>query len=128
MPNEPKARIVAIAEALDVSARSVRNDPCGDPRITGRDGHVYADGADFLIVCHPGRTATRWHNIQRNLSFCHVTQDGDDEGCLQLDRLPNEREAEEIRAAIHVRRKVHLSADETAVRAARVRAARLLRR
>jgi hypothetical protein len=53
-----KARILALAEALDVSvAKSVRNDECSTPRIIGRDGHAYADGAGFLIVCHPHRTA-----------------------------------------------------------------------
>jgi hypothetical protein len=120
-----KARILALAEALDVSvAKSVRNDECSTPRIIGRDGHAYADGAGFLIVCHPHRTAHRWTNIKRNLSFCRLTQDGDDEGCFHLDHLPDEHEAGEIRAAIHVRRKVQLSADEVAARAARFSAAK----
>jgi hypothetical protein len=67
----------------------------------------------FLIACHPGRdTAHRWMNVKRRLRFCHVTQDGDDEGCLRLDHLPDQREAEEIRAAIHVRRKMHISATQ----------------
>jgi hypothetical protein len=111
-----KARILALAEALDVSvATSVRRDECNDWRIVGRNGHIYADGDRFLIVCHPGRnTAHRWMNLKRNLSFCRVTQDGDDEGCLQLDRLPDEREAEEIRDAIHVRRRVQASPGQLA--------------
>jgi hypothetical protein len=109
-----KARILVLAEALDVSVARVRHDECGDPRIVGRDGHIYADGsAGFLIACHPGRdTAHRWMNVKRRLRFCHVTQDGDDEGCLRLDHLPDQREAEEIRAAIHVRRKMHISATQ----------------
>jgi hypothetical protein len=121
-----KARILVLAEALDVSvATSVRRDENGDPRIVGRDGHIYADGGGFLIVCHPGRdTAHRWMNIKRRLRFCHIAQDGDDEGCLRLDHLPDQREAEEIRAAIHVRRRVQLSEDEVAARAARMAANR----
>jgi hypothetical protein len=93
-----KTRLLLLAAALDVSvATSVRHDDCGDPRIVGRDGHIYADGGGFLIVCRPGRnTAHRWMNVKRRLAFCRVTQDGDDEGCLRLDHLPDAREADEI--------------------------------
>ena len=128
---ESRSRILLLAAALDVSvATSVRRDECGNPRISGRDGHICVDGAGFLICVVPAdgvltRGATRrWHNIKRNLAFCRVTQDGDDEGCLHLDHLPDQREAEEIRAAVHVRRRVHLSEDEAAARAARMAANR----
>jgi hypothetical protein len=111
-----KARILVLAEALDVSmATSVRHDECGEPRIVGRNGHIYADGDGFLIVCRPGRnTAHRWMNLKRRLRFCRVTQDGDDEGCLHLDHLPDQHEADEIRAAIHVRRKMKVSPEHLA--------------
>jgi hypothetical protein len=118
---ESRSRILLLAAALDVSvATSIRRDECGDPRIIGRDGRIYANGAGFLICVGPPDgvltrgCARRWNNIKRNLSFCRVTQDGDDEGCLHLDHLPDQHEAAEIRAAIHVRRKMHISATQLA--------------
>jgi hypothetical protein len=45
---------------------------------------------------------------ERRLSFCRVTQDGDDEGCLRLDELPTPEQAVLIRKAIGLkRRKLH---------------------
>ena len=44
-----------------------------------------------------------------SLAFCRVTQDGDDEGCLHLDRLPTAAEAELIREAVGIRKRLHHS-------------------
>jgi hypothetical protein len=41
-------------------------------------------------------------------------QDGDDEGCLHLDRLPTEAEAKLIREALGIRRRRHLSPEALA--------------
>jgi hypothetical protein len=35
--------------------------------------------------------------VKKRLAFCRLTQDGDDEGCFHLDRLPTKNEAETIR-------------------------------
>jgi hypothetical protein len=36
---------------------------------------------------------------KRRLAFCYVTQDGGDEGCLQLQQLPTAEQAEVIRSS-----------------------------
>jgi hypothetical protein len=46
---------------------------------------------------------------QRLSPFCRITQDGDDEGTLHLDRLPVRHEADLIREAIGIRRKRSMS-------------------
>jgi hypothetical protein len=100
--------------ALDASQLSLRRDNCGDYRINGKHGHVYADGAGFLLCVSGGGAARWWTNVKRRLSFCRVTQDGHDEGCLHLDRLPAPAEAEVIRDALGIRRKRHLSPEAMA--------------
>jgi hypothetical protein len=45
-----------------------------------------------LLYAH--LTPRRWTSIKLSLAFCKVMQDGDDEGCLHLDRPPTDAEAE----------------------------------
>jgi hypothetical protein len=47
--------------------------------------------------------------VKRRLAFCHLNQDGDDEGCLRLDRLPRPQEAELIREALGIRKRRRVS-------------------
>jgi hypothetical protein len=79
--------------------------------IRGKHGHIVADGKGWLIVVETDESSRRWTNVKRRLLFCRITQDGDDEGCIYLDRLPTTGEAEAIRDAIHVKRKRHYTHD-----------------
>jgi len=94
--------------ALDASPLALRLDDCGDWMVTGKLGHVYTDGAGYLL-CVNGTSPRRWTNVKARLSFCRLTQDGDDEGCLHLDRLPTPTEAALIREALGIRRRRHPS-------------------
>jgi hypothetical protein len=81
----------------------------GDLGLRGKDGHIYVDGAGFLL-CVSGIderifTARRWGAIKKRLVFCRLTQDGDCEGCLHLDHLPSKRETAAIRAALRIKRR-----------------------
>jgi hypothetical protein len=40
-----------------------------------------------------------------------LSQDGDDEGCLHLDRLPTPSEAGSIREAIRIRQRRHMTVE-----------------
>jgi len=99
------ANLAAMLTALDASARALRLDECGDWRIGGKLGHVYADGAGFLLFVDTGESPRRWTNIKRRLDFCRLAIDGDDEGALHLDRLPTPAEAEAIRDALGIRKR-----------------------
>jgi len=46
-----------------------------------------------------GESVRRWKNVKKRLAFRRISQDGDDEGCLHLDRLPTAHEADLIRGA-----------------------------
>jgi hypothetical protein len=109
MANTGQARLKALASALDASPRALRRDECGDVAILGKLGRIMLDGAGFLLYIVTGESSRRWYNVKQRLSFCRLTQDGDDEGCLRLDRLPSPTEAGLIREAIGIRRRRQLS-------------------
>jgi hypothetical protein len=127
-----RAHLDTFLTAIDASAIALERPACrgwiGDYQITGKHGHVLADGAGFLLYATTpqrdrrdpdGRVRTygsprRWTNVKRQLSFCRLMQDGDDEGCLHLDRLPTEAEAKLIREALGIRRRRHLSPEALA--------------
>ncbi len=48
----------------------------------------------IYLQCHSVRA---WNAAKKQLAFCRVSQDGDDEGVLQFTRLPTEAEAKIIR-------------------------------
>ena len=103
---DDRAQLLTLVKALDVSVLRLRRDECGDHRINGKRGHIYRDGAGFLLYVTTGESKRRWTNTKQRLGFCRVTQDGDDEGCLHLDRLPTRAEAGLIRQALRIRRRL----------------------
>jgi len=104
-----------LLEALEASQLALRRDACSDQAINGRAGHIYASGDNFLIYASP-LSSRRWTNIKQRLrAFCRLSQDGDDEGCLILDRLPSRPQAALIRYAIRLKRRRHLSPHTRAV-------------
>jgi hypothetical protein len=96
---EDRAELVELLEALNGAANSLRRDECGDQTIFGSRGHIRAcDGTFSIYVCC--RSARQWTFAKRQMVFCQVGQDGDDEGILRLARLPTSNEAEVIRRYI----------------------------
>lgn len=108
-----KAQLAMLLEALDGQNKALRRDECAAWQIKGKRGHIYTwgDGRGFLLYVG-SRSVRAWGFAKKRLAFCKVTQDGDDEGCLRLDRLPTEDEAEEIRNILGIyRRRSPESAD-----------------
>lgn len=123
-----RVHLETLLTALDASPKALQRDLIrgegrkGDLVIRGKLGHVYADGPGFLLYVmtdekHEGvgdGSPRRWNNIKRRLDFCRVKQDGDDEGCLYLDRLPTPIEANLVREALGIRKRTHFSAETVA--------------
>jgi hypothetical protein len=112
----------AMVTALDASPTCFERPVCrgftGDWQITGKLGHVLADGDGYLLYVSTEKSSRRWTNVKERLgSFCILMQDGHDEGCLHLDRLPTPDEAVIIREALGIRKRRHLSPEEIAARA-----------
>ena len=96
--------------ALDAAPLQLRRDECGWWIIGGRHGaiHTWGDGKSWLAYVI-GRSVRHWTMVKRRLAFMTVTQDGDDEGCLRLFRLPTPDEAVMIREVLGLRKQRHLS-------------------
>ena len=103
-PAIQRAALLDLAAALGSRHDTLRRDECGDWRIEGSSGHVYAVPGALDQPKRPGfaifvmtESARAWTFAQRALSFAKVIADGDAEGGLFLDRLPTKVEAALIR-------------------------------
>jgi hypothetical protein len=106
---DERASLLALIAALDVSPRSLRRDDCGHWAIIGKLGHILVDGQGYLLYVATGESARRWFNVKQRLAFCHLKQDGNDEGCLCLGNLPTKAQAGAIREALAIRKRRNLS-------------------
>jgi hypothetical protein len=88
---------------LHAAFKALRRDECGDPCITGSRGAIRANSGviSVYVVC---RSARHWGYVRKSLlGFCAVTQDGDEEGVLRLERPPIGDEIAQLRDAIGLR-------------------------
>jgi hypothetical protein len=108
-----KAQQKALLTALNAWDRALRRDECGTWTIIGMRGtvHTWGDGRTWAlyVAC---RSAQHWTWTKKRLTFCKVTQDGDDEGVLRLHRLPTPQEAEAIRDILGVRKRMEFSPED----------------
>ena len=133
-----RAQLERFLKAIGARPSTLRKDGCGDPAIMGTRGHVMAipgipshrprvheahkrAGFLFYVVAESG---TAWTYAKRALKFAEVTQDGDEEGFLRLDRLPTAEEAKVIRRYLGIPKKAELSEETKAARRTVLAAAR----
>jgi hypothetical protein len=104
---EQQKRLLAALNGWD---RALRRDECGAWRINGSRGSIHTWGDDrtwvLFVAC---RSGVHWTHTKRRLSFCAVTQDGDDEGCLRLHDLPTTAQATVIRDVLGIRKRQEVS-------------------
>jgi hypothetical protein len=101
-----KERLSAFLDALDGVKVAFRLDESRLWTIRGDHGYIstYGDGTSFLLYVRC-RSIRHWNSTKKRLAFCTVTQDGDEEGCLQMDHLPSPDEAEIIRDVLGIWRR-----------------------
>lgn len=97
-----------LIEALNASLTTRCRDENGDWRVAGKLGHIYAQPEGFYIYYAPN-SIRMWNAGKKEMGFCKVTQDGDDEGFLLLNRLPTAVEAGIIRDRLGIRRRKVIS-------------------
>ena len=113
-PAKQRPALLALRDALGCRDNALRRDECGDWAIFGKRGHIYAvpGSLDRFQIFIAG-TAREWSYARKALKpFAALTNDGDDEGVLFLDRLPTAEEAETIRQYVGVAKKRVLSDEE----------------
>jgi hypothetical protein len=110
-PARHREALATFVEALGGAANALRRDECGDPCLLGRRGHVLAVPGGFQLYCIC-ESKQAWTWAKKKLAFASVTQDGDEEGCLFMDRLPTENEAAAIRDYVGIAKRPEISAEE----------------
>jgi hypothetical protein len=118
--NDREGLLILLA-ALDASPIALQRDlhrdegRRGNYGIHGKWGHIYIDGKGFLLCVtakdERDQSPRRWTGIKRRLAFCRITQDGDEEGCLHLNRPPTLTQAGLIRQALGIRKRRTLTKD-----------------
>jgi hypothetical protein len=117
-PAKQRVALLGLVEALGCRDASLRKDECGDPRIVGKLGHIYAVPGGFQLYFRGApefeelTSSQSWTWGKKALAFAKVTNDGDGEGMLFLDRLPTAAEAEIIRAKLVIAKKREVSEAE----------------
>lgn len=97
-------------------------DECGDWRIEGNRGHIYAvpraldepHAPGFQIYFGGEGVEKGWLNTKREMAFAKVMQDGDIDGCMLMGRLPTKAEAKVIRSRLAIPKRPTLSDEHRA--------------
>jgi hypothetical protein len=110
-----KKQVHRILVALDAAATQLRKDECGAYGIRGARGHIYTWGdagrAKYLLYVRC-TSKGQWTRIRRALTTSgKCTQDGDQKGIVQFDRLPTPDEAKYIRKVARIRKRQPVSAN-----------------
>jgi hypothetical protein len=129
-PAVQRPALLKLVEALGCREAALRRDECGDWRINGKYGYIYAvpgipwggmEKTEGFQIYYRGAeefgepsTSRGWTFAKEAMSFCRVTQDGDSEGLLFLDRLPTLPEAEIIRDKLWIAKKREVGEEELA--------------
>jgi hypothetical protein len=99
-----RAALLKLTKALVSRDSALRRDECGDWRIEGSSGHVYAVPGALDQPNRPGfmlyimtSSPKAWTFAKRALAFAKVINDGDEEGAFVMHRLPSADEAGLIR-------------------------------
>jgi hypothetical protein len=112
-PAVQRPALLDFAKAIGSRDRALRRDECGDWRVNGSHGNVYAVPEGFQIFVM-GWSTKGWTLAKAALSFAKVCNDGDDEGGFILDRLPTRAEGEAIRKWCGIAKRKEFSPEDLA--------------
>jgi hypothetical protein len=118
-PTKQRLALLKLAKALTSRDSALRRDECGDWRIEGSSGHVYAVPGTLDQPYRPGfmlyvmtGSPKAWTFAKRALAFAKVINDGDEEGAFVMRRLPSADEAALIRRYCGIRKRREVSEAE----------------
>ena len=80
-------------------------------RVVGTKGWIYAEPEGFYFY-YEASSVKMWNIVKKEMAFCLLSQDGDSDGVMLLNRLPTEPEAEIIRQRLGIRKRKIISDEE----------------
>lgn len=99
---EDKRLLNTLSKYLKISPSRMRLDVYGDWNVVGKKGKIFTDGQLWYLYVSPENSRV-WNNIKKKLAFMDLSQDGEDEGILKLERMPSESEAKVVRKVLGMR-------------------------
>jgi hypothetical protein len=104
-----KLRLLDLSDAVPLA---LRRDECGAWRVKGKHGYActWGDNETWVAYLAPG-SVRKWNTLKSLLSFCQLTQDGKDEGCLRFGPGLTPEEGDRLRKALGIRKRPKLSAE-----------------
>lgn len=111
--SEDKKLLMKLSDCLETSYQRIHLDECGDWNIYGSKGKIFTDAKLWYVYFSCG-SKRGWNNLKARLKFMEVSQDGDAEGILKLERMPTEKEAEKLRKDIGLRKRTILTEEQRA--------------
>jgi hypothetical protein len=120
-PAKQRHALLELVKALGCRDNALRRDECGDWRVEGRSGHIYAAPGSLGRPEAPGfqiyiAGSSRWWTAAKAAfaPFAEIANDGGDEGTHFIFRLPGADEAGMIRHYVGLAKKRELSEAELA--------------
>jgi hypothetical protein len=118
--NQDKEQFAELLAALNAWPSALRRNGDGLWILRGHPCYAstWGDGKNWQLVVMPEQEISirQWTAHKKRLAFAELTQDGDQEGCFRLHRLPTAAEAETIRDIIGIRKRVDYTPEELARR------------
>jgi hypothetical protein len=81
-----RAALKKLALVINSSPKALRDDECGDPRINGSSGHIYATPRGFQL-CVMTETARGWTAAKKALAFTQLANAGTPRASYSFHRL-----------------------------------------
>jgi hypothetical protein len=117
-----RAALKKLALVINSSPKALRDDECGDPRINGSSGHIYATPRGFQL-CVMTETARGWTAAKKALAFTQLANAGDTEGVLFLPSAGiSPAQAKAIRSYLGIPNKREVSEETKAILRERLQA------
>jgi hypothetical protein len=123
-----RAKLLELAEALGCREAALRRDECGDWRVKGERGWIYAvsgsldergrEGFQLVVMPDgefgdPPKGSKEWAWAKKDMArFAALQNDGDGEGAVFMFRLPTAAGAAMIRDRLGIPKKREVSAAE----------------
>jgi len=105
---DDKCLLIYLSKYLNTSVERIKLDECGDWNIFGRKGHISTD-AKLWYLFTIANSKRHWSAIKKKLNFMIVSQDGDEEGILKLERMPSPEEGKAIREVLGLNKRPELT-------------------
>lgn len=94
--------LLKLCRALSISRNNIKKDELGYWNIVGKRGKIDTDGEWWYLHIQTGKPRI-WHNVKKSLPGMVVAIDGDLEGVLKQESMPDVISSQQIRSTIGVR-------------------------